>query len=98
MQQIIYAVCREGCTGQTVDLVLGPWALRIDVAFDYLHRQVVAVIEQLLARPQTTPLRIINFTTETGSLSVLVEAEAGNGIQITLHRHEAIKRRPQTVA
>src|SRR5690606_40590006 len=79
------------------DLMICLGALRIYVALDDLYGQLVVVVEQLLARPQTTPFRIIDFATETGGFAMLVEAKAGDGIQVTLDGHEAVQRGPQTI-
>src|SRR5690606_27790070 len=40
---------------------------------------------------------VIDFATETGGFTMLVEAETCNGIQVTLDGHEAIQRGPEAI-
>ncbi|PNG62661.1 hypothetical protein TI06_23215, partial [Vibrio vulnificus] len=44
------------------------------------------------------PFRIVDLAAETGGLAMLVEAEAGDRIEVALERQEAVEGRPQTVA
>ncbi|MCY1440063.1 hypothetical protein D9M71_563230 [compost metagenome] len=72
--------------------------LRIDAALDDRDDRLALLVEQGLARPQRLPLRIVHLAAQTGGLGMLVEAEAGHGIEVALDRHEAVQGRPQAVA
>lgn len=97
VNHVSHAVGGDGRAGDGIDLVISLRALFIDTALDYPQNRFTILVD-LLADPLRLPVGVVDFTTQPRGFAMLVEAQAGDGLQVTLQRHETVHGRPQTVA
>ncbi len=84
LQQVGDAITGQRSTRQAIDFMFGFRCIFADMTADHADFDIAVLIKDFLAFPLRSPFRVVDFTAQTRCLGMFVEAQALDGVKVTL--------------